>query len=249
MAAVKTVHLITPITTKGLRNLNEIAHLKSSSLNFTHSLHDIGTPSIECALDEAMTVFDTVRLAVKAQQDGADAIVIDCMGDPGLEQAREAVNIPVLGPGETSMHAAAMLGEKFTVVTVLNSVKPLLQNRARIYGVDEKLASIRAINIPVLELETRLPEVQRRLAEEALLAVKNDNAHVIVLGCTGFLGCAQAIAAHLKSAGHKVPVIDPIPYTVCVAEAMAKTGLRHSKITYPAPRPKQYVGFNIPFAK
>ncbi|MES2045744.1 MAG: aspartate/glutamate racemase family protein [Pseudomonadota bacterium] len=241
-----TIHLITPVTTREIRNLDEIAHLASPTLSFTHSFLDRGPPSIECEYDEALAVPDTIVRAIEAERDGADAIIIDCMGDPGLKPAREAVRIPVLGPGETSMHLAAMLGQKFSIVTVLDSVRPMLVNAAKVYGVDEKLASVLVVNIPVLELEQRLGEVQQALAAKALDAIERDGADVIVLGCTGFLGCAAAIEKHLLAAGHDVPVIDPIPATVCVAEAIAKSGLRHSKRTYPVPRSKTIIGFDIP---
>ncbi|MCM8732476.1 aspartate/glutamate racemase family protein [Hephaestia sp. GCM10023244] len=240
------IHLITPVTTTALRNLDEIAHLSSQSLSFTHSFLDRGPPSIECEFDEALAVPDTIRRAIEAERGGADAIIIDCMGDPGLKPAREVVRIPVLGPAETSMHLAAMLGQKFSIVTVLNSVKPMLANLARLYGVHEKLASIPVVDIPVLELGERFEEVKRSLAQAAQQAVERDGADVIVLGCTGFLGCAAAMEEHLLAAGHDVPVIDPIPATVCVAEAITKCGLRHSKRTYAAPRAKDVVGFDIP---
>lgn len=241
-----TIHLITPVTTRGIRSLDEIAHLSGQSLSFTHSLLDSGPPSIESEFDEALAVPGTILRAIEAERAGADAIIIDCMGDPGLKPSREAVRVPVLGPAETSMHLAAMLGQKFSVVTVLDSVKPMLVNLARVYGVYEKLASVRVIEIPVLELEARLAEVQDALANAALLAVEEDGADVVVLGCTGFLGCAEAIERRLSQAGHEVPVIDPIPATVCVAEAIAKSGLRHSKRTYATPRSKDIIGFEMP---
>lgn len=241
-----TIHLITPVTTRGIRNLDEIAHLTGPDLSFTHSLLDRGPPSIESEYDEALAVPDTIIRAIEAERAGADAIIIDCMGDPGLKPAREVVKIPVLGPAESSMHLAAMLGQKFSVVTVLNSVRPMLTNLARIYGVHEKLASILVVDVPVLELEARFAEVQQRLAETALLAVERDGADVIVLGCTGFLGCADAISRHLAANGYDIPVIDPIPATACMAEAVVKAGLRHSKRTYAAPRPKTIIGFDMP---
>jgi len=241
-----TIHLITPVTTQGIRNLDEIAHLASPSVRFTHSLLDRGPASIESEFDEALAVPDTIVRAIQAERGGADAIIIDCMGDPGLKPAREVVRVPVLGPAETSMHLAAMLGQKFSVVTVLNSVRPMLTNLARIYGVHEKLASILVVDIPVLELAQRMDEVQSSLALMAQEAVERDGADVIVLGCTGFLGCAAAMERRLLAAGYDVPVIDPIPATVCVAEAIVKSGLRHSKRTYSPPRPKNIVGFEMP---
>ena len=59
-----------------------------------------------------------------------DAVVIDCMGDPALGAAREATSIPVLGPAQTSMHLAALLAHSFSIVTVLDSVVPLLEDLA-----------------------------------------------------------------------------------------------------------------------
>jgi len=243
-----TIHLITPTVTKGRRDLDEIAHLATPTLRFTHSNLDRGPPSVECELDEALAAPDTIRRAIEAERDGADAIVIDCMGDPALKAAREAVRVPVLGPAETSMHLAAMLGQKFSVVTVVDTVKPMIANLARVYGVYEKLASIRVVNIPVLEIRNDFEETKRRLSAAAIEAVERDGADVIILGCTGFLGCAAAIEADLRGVGHDVPVIDPIPATVCAAEAIVKAGLRHSKRTYATPPFKTFVGYDISLA-
>lgn len=245
MARKLDIRLITPVTTRGLRDLAEIAHLESADLGFSHSLIDIGPPSIESEFDEALSVPGTLAKALEAERDGVDAIIIDCMGDPGLKPARELVQTPVFGPSETSMHVAAMLGHKFSVVTVLESVRPMLGNLAKIYGVAEKLASIEVVDIPVLELAARLDEVQEALADKALHAVRHQHADAIVLGCTGFLGCAGRITDRLLAAGYDVPVIDPIPTTVMVAAGLARVGLRHSKKTYATPTMKPMVGFDL----
>lgn len=245
MARKLDIRLITPVTTTGLRDLGEIAHLESADLGFSHSLIDIGPPSIESEFDEALAVPGTLAKALEAERAGADAIIIDCMGDPGLKPVRELVKIPAFGPAETSMHVAAMLGHRFSIVTVLESVRPLLGNLARIYGVAEKLASIEVVDIPVLELATRLAEVKAGLADKALHAVRHAHADVIILGCTGFLGCAEQIGERLRAEGYDVPVIDPIPTTVMVAAGLARVGLRHSKKTYATPTMKPMVGFDI----
>lgn len=239
------IRLITPVTTTGIRDLAEIAHLESAELGFSHSLIDIGPPSIESEFDEALSVPGTLAKVLEAERAGVDAIIIDCMGDPGLKPARELVRTPVFGPAETSMHVAAMLGHRFSVVTVLESVRPMLGNLAKIYGVSEKLAGIEVLDIPVLELGARLEEVKAALAEKALHAVRHDHADVIVLGCTGFLGCAAQIAERLLAVGYDVPVIDPIPTTALLAAGLARAGLRHSKKTYATPTLKPMVGFDI----
>jgi allantoin racemase len=240
------IHLVTPITTQGIRTLDDVAPLMSDELKITQSLIEMGPASIECEFDEALAVPGVVVEAIKAERAGADAIIIDCMGDPGLKAAREVVSIPVLGPADASMHLAAMLAHRFSVVTVLESVVPMIENLAKVYGVSEKLASVRVIDIPVLELEAAPERLTSELSQASLAAVEEDGAHAIVLGCTGFLGCAEAVDAALKAKGYDLPVIDPIPATVCVAAAVVRAGLRHSKRTYGTPRAKNIDGFDIP---
>ncbi|MFV3073559.1 aspartate/glutamate racemase family protein [Niveispirillum fermenti] len=245
MARKFDIRLITPVTTTGIRDLAEIAHLESADLGFSHSMIDIGPPSIESEFDDALAVPGTLAKALQAEREGVDAIVIDCMADPGLKPVRELVKVPVLGPSETCMHLASMLGHRFSIVTVLESVRPLLGNLARAYGVADRLASLEVVDIPVLELHARLEEVQEALAEKALLAVRHQHADVIVLGCTGFLGCADRISRRLLAEGYDIPVIDPIPATVLMAAGMVRAGLRHSKKAYATPVIKPLIGFTI----
>ena len=240
-----TIHLLTPVVTAGLRTLDELEQLKKPGTQVTHSILQSGPPSIECEVDEALAVPSTIKRAIEAERNGANAIIIDCMGDPGLRPAREAVAIPVLGPAETSMHLAAMLGQRFCIVTVLESVRPIFVNNIRLYGVQEKLASIRVVDVPVLEIHRRVDEVQEALTAEALDPVEKDGADVIILGCTGFLGCADKIRRRLLAATYDVPVIDPIPATFCIAEALVRSGLSHSKRTYPYFREKAFTGYGI----
>lgn len=242
----KHIRVITPIVSSGVRSLDDIRALEGDGLKVTHSLIDIGPASIECEFDEAMSVPGLLAKGIAAQQEGVDAIVIDCMGDPGMKPLREVLTIPVLGPAETCMHLAAMMGGQFSIITVLESVRPMLENLAKIYGTYEKLASVRVVDIPVLHIGSDAGKLQASLAEQAKIAVEQDGASAIVLGCTGFFGCAEAIAASLKADGHDIPVIDPIPATVQTAAALTRVGLSHSKKTYATPPAKPLIGFDLP---
>ena len=242
------VELITPIVTRGVRTLDDIRQLERDDLKVTHSLLDRGPASIESRVEEALAVPDTLRLAVKAEADGASAIVIDCMGDPGLHACREVVSIPVLGAGQTSLHLANMLGHRFGFITVLDRVKPLVDDIVVSYGLAQKYASFQAVDIPVLELMNDTSTLNAALAEKAITSVEIDGADVIVLGCTGFLGCAEAMRTALAAAGHDVQVIDPIPATVHIAHALVMAGLGHAKAAYPRPDGKSFVGYDLPHA-
>lgn len=239
----KRVRVVTPITTRNFRKLSDFDGLQASEVAVDFVEIDTGPASIECELDEALAVPGTVAKIIEAERAGIHAVVIDCMGDPGLRPARECVSIPVVGPAETAMHIASILGHSFSVITVLDSIRPMLENQAKVYGVRDKLASVRSVDIPVLDLESDLDRVKRVLTEQAVIAVQQDGAGVIIFGCTGMLGCADAVRAGLLSKGLDVPVIDPVPAAVRFAVALVDTGLSQSKHTYRKPPTKPIVGY------
>ncbi|NOX51478.1 MAG: hydrogenase expression protein HupH [Gammaproteobacteria bacterium] len=240
------IRLITPIITKGIRTLEDVRPLERQGLTVSHSLLESGPSSIESEFDEALAVPDSIRVAIEAEHSGVDAIILDCMGDPGIYACREAVSIPVLGAGQTSMHLANMLGHRFSFITVLDRIRPMIDKIIGSYGLKDKYASFQSIDTPVLELSHDLEALNEALSEKALIAIESDGADAIILGCTGFLGCADAIRASLQGRGYCVPVIDPIPAAVHMAEALIKSGLTHSKVSYPEPSLKVISGYSIP---
>ena len=237
------IRVVTPITTHGFTSAADFEPLARPDTTVSHVEIDSGPASIESAFDEALALPDTIAKILQAERDGADAVVIDCMGDPGMDAGREATGITVLGPAQVSMHLAAMLGHRFSIVTVLDAVVPLLDDLARKYGLAEKLCSIRVVDIPVLEL-TDHARMAQALADEAVKAVEEDGAHAIVFGCTGMRGCAAGLRASLAERGYPgIPVIDPVVAAFKIAEALVDLGLTPSKRTYPTPRPKALPGY------
>lgn len=202
---------------------------------------DKGPPSIESRYDEALAVPDVVAKVVQAEMDGVDAAIIDCMGDPGLEPAREKVSMPVIGPAEASMHVAAMLAHRFSVVTVLDTLIPAFDHHALRAGLTSRMASVRTVGIPVLDLDNH-SRLLDALVIESARAVSEDGAHLIILGCTGMAGMVQGLHGGLEAHGIKdVPIIDPTALAVKMAEAMVDLNLTHSKRTYPAPPKKRII--------
>ena len=240
------VKLITPITMSGLRKSEHLDILTTDYLKVTAEQIEIGPNSIECEYEEAMSQPGTILKIIDAEKEGCDAVVIDCMGDPGLQGARECVSIPVIGPCETSMHYASMLGHKFSVITVLERLRPQFENQSLLYGIPSKLASVKAVDIPVLELENDLEETVNQLTLKSIEAIEQDHSSVMIFGCTGLFGCSEALQNKLLEKGYDVPVIDPIPLAVNTAYVCAKLKLSQSKHSYPFPPEKGMVGFNEP---
>ena len=157
-----------------------------------------------------------------------DSIVVACFYDPGSRELRELVDVPVVFPAEACMHVAAMLGHKFSVIVAKRKCFPRMLDNARLYGLESKLASMRALDMSVVELRTKPETVRQRLVHECKTAIEEDFAEVIILGCTSIEGISQDLQEQLG-----IPVIDPVLVTFKVAELFAalkvKLGLSHSK--------------------
>lgn len=79
-----------------------------------------GPLSLEGGVDEALIGPSLLSEAKKAQQEGYDAIVIDCAMDPSVRAVRELVDVPVTSAMESALLFALGLGDKISVVTVLD---------------------------------------------------------------------------------------------------------------------------------
>lgn len=204
---------------------------------------DRGPASIESARDEALAIPGVLSKVRVAEEEGMDAVILDCMADPGLEPARELASIPVVGPAQAAMHLAAMLAHRFSVITVLEQGIPGVHRQILRYGLAGKVASVRAINIPVLEMGEDRERVTKAVIEESARAVREDGAHMIVPGCTEMIGMAPMVREGLAKRGCEVPVVDPPAVAVKLAEGLVDMGLAHSKRTYPPPPDKEIVGY------
>ena len=99
-------------------------------------------------------------------------MIVGCFGDPGLAALREMLDCPVVGPFEASLHLAAQLGGRVGVVTILDSVVPLLDHLVRGMGLSLRYAGAVAIDVPVLELKNDQATVMRRVSDAAAQLVR-----------------------------------------------------------------------------
>ena len=191
-----------------------------------------GPASIESAYEEYMSVPGAIERLVEAERSGFDGAILGCFGDPGIEAAREMVSMPVIGPGEGAMLVAASLGHRFSIVTVLDSLNFLLERLAWQVGVDRKLASVRSIGIPVLELGRDPAETFTRMVREGEAARDRDRADVIIMGC---MSMAFQDRQHDLSRALGIPVVNPVYAAVKLMQVFCELGLRHSRRAYPVP--------------
>lgn len=196
-----------------------------------------GTPSIECAYDEVLCSPDILRLCKEAEDEGCDAIFINCYGDPAVRAAREYVNIPVFGGFEPSMFLCMGLADKIGIVTVVKNVVPLIEGNVAKAHLGGRVCCVRCVDIPVLDLQQH-DKVVAALVRESLNAIREDGAQAISLGCTAMIDVAEDVQATLKSQGYEIPVIEAAQAAVMLLEVEAKMHLLQSRITYMRPPKK-----------
>ena len=233
------IKIIVPITTREFeeRVRIEVKELASKGTYIEAECLEHGTDSIESMYDEMLCAPGIIKLAEKAQDEGFEGVIINCMGDPALDAVRERLDIPVVGPGRTSMLYAADLAHRFSIVTVLENVVVIAEKLAAEAGLASKMASVRYIKIPVLKLKNK-KLTAKALVGESLAAIEEDGAHAIVIGCTGMRSVAKDVAINLKEKGWRIPVIDPLAISVRHLETLISLRLMQSKRTYMAPQEK-----------
>jgi allantoin racemase len=194
-----------------------------------------GPVHVEYHYYEHLNLGETLDWVRWAEKEGYDAVVVGCFYDLGIREAREIVSIPVIFPAEATMHVAATLGHKFSIIVGRRKSIPRMESNVYIYGLERKLASFRTIDFTVPRMFSEPEKLKKAILTEARKAVEEDGAEVLVLGCTMQSGFMKDLTKKLK-----VPVLDAVVTSWKYAEMMAdlyrKVGLMHSKLYgYEAP--------------
>ena len=197
----------------------------------------IGADSVEGNFESYLAAVAVMDAVVKYRGD-FDAVVQAGFGEHGREGLQELLEVPVVDITDAAGHLACLLGHKFSVVTTLDRTVPLIEDRLLLAGLSSRCASVRSSGLSVLQLEQNPELAVKAIVSEAELAVREDKAEVICLGCGGMAGLDAAV----RTAG--VPVVDGVAAAVKLAESLVSLGLSTSKVrTYAAPRTKNIKGW------
>lgn len=148
-----------------------------------------------------------------------DAFVIACFDDTALPELQARTAKPVVGIGQAGFHACMLLGMPFSVVTTLAVSVPVIEENIQRYGAAEFCRKVRASEVAVLELEEPGSDAEARISAEIGLALQQDAASAIVLGCAGMSDLADRLADQ-----HQVRVIDGVRAATGFANALVHLG-------------------------
>jgi allantoin racemase len=199
-------------------------------------LPDAPVKEIMCAYEVALVAPLCVREAIKAERAGYDAVIIDCLSDPGVTAAKQVLSIPVVGDLEAVLHYASMVGRRFSILLPGTTTGRMLgrdtsgdmEDLVRMYGFESKLASMRSVPASCLEFAGQEQELPEAMLDQAQQAIEEDGADSII--SYGGIDVVSFLQEHLK-----VPVIDSVQSSTMMAESLVRMKLTQSKRAFPLP--------------
>jgi len=142
-----------------------------------------------------------LRLAQEFEKQGVEAIIISCVADPAVNEARRELKIPIIGAGSAAASIALALGERIGILNLTDETPEVIRKILKDHLVKEVAPK------DVKNTLDLLTDWGRKAAIEALKLLIEDKVDTIILGCTGYstIGFAK-IAKELTN----IPLIDPI---------------------------------------
>ena len=205
-----------------------------------------GPKHLEYQYYQAIAGNAILKEILRAKKGGFDAVVMSCFDDPFLYPAREiSGDMIVAAPGESSMHLAAVLGDKFSIIVGRDKWIPQMRENVCKYGLEKKLASFRSVGMGVLDFHADKQMTIAKMKEEIRLAIEKDRAEVIVLGCSMQFGFYKELQNEFN-----VPVIDSmiagLKYAEHLVELREKTGWGFSRRgMYERPAEREMQDWNL----
>ncbi len=164
-----------------------------------------------CIEDQPKGIYDSeseeaakpkiLRLIKEFEVEQVDAVIVSCMADPAVDEARRYVEIPVIGAGTSSALLALATGNRVGIIRIGKETPQIIRKILGQHLVAEERPD--NVNTP-LELR-ELAGIQASL--NALKKLINHQIDVVIPACTGFSTIKFASIARKIT---NIPIIDPV---------------------------------------
>lgn len=196
---------------------------------------------------ESVEVLENVH---RAMDEGFDAFLIGNIGEPGLREAREVADIPILGLCESGVMMSCMMGGSFSFITINDKFTPRIVENVVRYGIRDRMVSADRMNIPrLLDLDKGFddPDARKRIMDdfEAAAAKASEGGAEVLIPAGGVV---MALLAHwgVYQTSNGTPILNGITNLVKLGEAAVKmnrlAGGFTSKTRSFAPPPPDQIG-------
>ena len=181
-----------------------------------------------------------VRAACESRK--YDAIIVLGGLEPGLYAAKEIgaeYGIPVVGTTSSGIIFAYALGHKYSVIDVLDSMAIAIRQNIMSYGMNEKCASVRSIEMSINEIRANPSEALEAFVQECINAIEKDGANAIVCACSYTLFLQPLAQKRLLELGYDVPVLHGMKCAIELARALVNMKVCQGKTAFPPKIPRK----------
>lgn len=205
-----------------------------------------GIPFIRHAYFQMLMVPDVVERIIQAEKEGFDGVFVSCCFEPGVKEAREVVDIPVVGASMPSVFLARQLGQKFGFITDTKRADAQTYDLFKQHRLDTEMVGLTSVEMKIEDI-AKSPE--RNF--DQVVAVSRDlvakGADVLITGCTvvGAYFSEGKIPEDLK----KIPILDANVCAIKTLEMLVdlhqKLGVTVSRnVSYQKPQDVEIDAFN-----
>ena len=195
---------------------------------------DPGTGGTDRHLRWYMSIPAIVQKTVWAEQNGYDAVIQSNNFEHGVEAARLAVKIPVLGLCRTTMLLAANFADRIGVTVPLDGYFVLARHVIESHGLERFVSGMRSLSfedVPAPEMvDTLRPLMYERTIEVMRGLVKDTGAECIVPLGGAVIPSVLDPDELTRQVG--VTVFNPRAVGVRMAELCVNLGITQSPLTY-----------------
>jgi allantoin racemase len=218
----KIIVLINPNSNDAAtRSMAELAALETEGVARIDGRSNAGAPPLLTTPEDMQNAIPgVVELGVAAAEDDqVAAIIVAAFSDPGLEELRAEVDIPVFGIGEEVFHAAARDGRAFGIVTVTpdEALIESFRQKAAALGYEDQYRGVRVTPGDPTELVNDPDRLDAALAEAVRASAEADGAEAVIMGG----GPLSASAVRLQPE-FEVPLVVAVSAAARAAAAAAQ---------------------------
>jgi len=140
-----------------------------------------------------------IRLISEFEKEGVKAIIVSCADDPGVEEARKIVKVPVIGAGTAAALVALVYGDRIGVLGITDEIprpiKRILSDKIVGYEKPHNITN-------TLDIEKNRDEIIKSAKK-----LMDLNIDALVLACTGY---STTRTSDILKRVIDIPIIDPV---------------------------------------
>ena len=190
---------------EAVRSVLERASRPDTEVLVTHLVK--GPEFFRYSYFQSLATVDIIEHVIQAEKRGYQGVYVGCSFEPGVKEAREVVDIPVVGGAAPAVHLARQLGQRFGFITDTELAAVNTYDVFKRYKLDVECAAIQAVELGIEEV-ARDPENNWRRVIEVTRNVVSQGADVIILGCTIVAAFFTSFARKLPDDLAEIPILD-----------------------------------------